>query len=104
MKMFSESIQILMIILKIHLQHLHSSISQASGETSWDWEIWCPKTKEREREKKKHVSLRYIKSSVSYNTLICSFQVNIKVTVTLMFINVLFFTVLCHCVFCHNSF
>lgn len=33
-----------------HLQHLHSNISLASAETSWDWESECPRTEVKTRK------------------------------------------------------
>lgn len=33
-----------------HLQHLHSSISLASAETSWGWETGCPRTEEMKQK------------------------------------------------------
>lgn len=53
-------------ILKNHLQHLRSSISPASVETSWDWESGCPRTEE-EKKKQQQPKLSYF--SVLQETL-----------------------------------
>lgn len=47
---YSPSIRIQVILLISNLQHLHSSISLASAETSWDWESGCPRTEGKNRK------------------------------------------------------